>query len=40
MGIGQQNARWLDVLENGPSSVYAPYFDIDWGPIKRELTAR
>ncbi len=40
MGIGPQNARWLDVLENGPSSVSAPYFDVDWGPIKRELTAK
>jgi (1->4)-alpha-D-glucan 1-alpha-D-glucosylmutase len=40
MGIGQQNTRWIDVLENGPSSVYAPYFDIDWGPTKRELTGK
>src|SRR4051812_42987849 len=27
MGIGPQNAWWMDVLENGPSSVYAPFFD-------------
>ncbi len=38
MGIGEpQNAWWADVLENGPSSAYAPYFDIDWQPLKSDL---
>jgi (1->4)-alpha-D-glucan 1-alpha-D-glucosylmutase len=37
MGVGPCNAWWIDVLENGPSSVYAPFFDVDWSPIKREL---
>src|SRR5262249_6643015 len=37
MGIGPANAWWVDVLENGPSSVYAPYFDVDWLPVKDEL---
>ncbi len=38
MGIDKQiNPWWLDVLENGPSSPYAGFFDIDWRPIKREL---
>ncbi len=37
MGIGELNQWWMDVLENGPSSVYAPYFDIDWHPLKEEL---
>jgi len=38
MGIGtSDNTWWLDVLENGPSSLYAPYFDIDWAPVKPEL---
>jgi (1->4)-alpha-D-glucan 1-alpha-D-glucosylmutase len=32
-----QNSWWMDVLENGPSSVYAHYFDIDWDPVKKEL---
>lgn len=32
MGIGQGNDWWFDVLENGPSSQYAHYFDIDWQP--------
>jgi (1->4)-alpha-D-glucan 1-alpha-D-glucosylmutase len=30
VGIGHDNAWWLDVLENGPASVYASFFDIDW----------
>jgi (1->4)-alpha-D-glucan 1-alpha-D-glucosylmutase len=38
MYVGSEdNAWWLDVLENGPSSPYALFFDIDWNPIKREL---
>jgi (1->4)-alpha-D-glucan 1-alpha-D-glucosylmutase len=32
VGIADRNAWWMDVLENGPSSSYAPYFDIDWEP--------
>src|SRR5262249_49913224 len=32
MGISCGNAWWQDVLENGPSSQYADYFDIDWQP--------
>src|SRR5213594_59954 len=32
-----RNAGWMDVLENGPSSRYAPYFDIDWQPLKSDL---
>jgi (1->4)-alpha-D-glucan 1-alpha-D-glucosylmutase len=27
---GTRNRWWLDVLENGPASYYAPYFDVDW----------
>ncbi len=38
MGIGEPlNQWWMDVLENGPSSVYAPYFDIEWHPLKSDL---
>jgi (1->4)-alpha-D-glucan 1-alpha-D-glucosylmutase len=38
MGIGDpQNRWWQDVLENGPSSQFAPYFDIDWHPLKQDL---
>ena len=32
-----RNAWWMDVLENGPSSQYAPYFDIEWQPLKTDL---
>ncbi len=32
------NIWWMDVLENGPSSIYARFFDINWHPVKRELT--
>jgi (1->4)-alpha-D-glucan 1-alpha-D-glucosylmutase len=39
MGIGQLgNTWWMDVLENGPASVYAPYFDIEWDPINTKIT--
>jgi (1->4)-alpha-D-glucan 1-alpha-D-glucosylmutase len=37
MGVGSENAIWTEVLENGPSSRYAYYFDVDWKPIKAEL---
>ena len=38
MGVARgENAYWNDVLENGPSSIHAPIFDIDWAPLKSEL---
>ena len=38
MGVmGADNSWWLDVLENGPSSVHADAFDIDWQPVNAEL---
>jgi (1->4)-alpha-D-glucan 1-alpha-D-glucosylmutase len=38
MGIvGNQNVWWNDVLENGQSSPYASFFDIDWHAIKPSL---
>ncbi|MFP3983277.1 MAG: malto-oligosyltrehalose synthase [Desulfurivibrionaceae bacterium] len=41
MGImGSDNIWWLDVLENGPSSNYARFFDIDWAPLKDELRGK
>lgn len=30
MAIGPLNRYWWDVLENGPSSRFATWFDIDW----------
>jgi (1->4)-alpha-D-glucan 1-alpha-D-glucosylmutase len=32
-----RNQWWMDVLENGPSSKYAAYFDIEWQPLKSDL---
>jgi (1->4)-alpha-D-glucan 1-alpha-D-glucosylmutase len=34
---GSGNQWWNDVLENGPSSRYASFFDIDWRPPKQTL---
>ncbi len=31
------NRWWRDVLENGQSSPYATFFDVEWDPIKPEL---
>src|SRR4029450_11292470 len=40
MGIGTgANPWWNDVLENGPGSPAAKFFDIDWMPVKAELQA-
>jgi (1->4)-alpha-D-glucan 1-alpha-D-glucosylmutase len=30
MATGPENAWWWDVLQNGPSSRFSGYFDIDW----------
>jgi (1->4)-alpha-D-glucan 1-alpha-D-glucosylmutase len=37
MAADPENPWWRDVLENGPSSPYARFFDIDWNPAKDEL---
>ena len=37
---GRANAWWWDVLEDGPSSLYAGYFDIDWDPPEAKLRQR
>lgn len=37
MGVGSDNAWWMDVLENGEASLYSHYFDIDWRPNNRML---
>jgi len=37
---GQGNAYWMDLLENGPSSQYAAFFDIDWHPVKKSWKIR
>src|SRR6202451_3397410 len=37
MSASSENSWWMDVLENGPESAYASYFDIDWHPPSRIL---
>ena len=37
MSLGRENSYWWDVLENGPSSRYASFFDIDWTPYEERL---
>src|SRR5665213_112641 len=32
MAASHENEWWADVLEHGPASVFADYFDIDWHP--------
>jgi (1->4)-alpha-D-glucan 1-alpha-D-glucosylmutase len=32
MAISPRNPWWWDVLENGPSSRYAAFFDVEWDP--------
>ncbi|MBO0694305.1 MAG: hypothetical protein J2P58_15475, partial [Acidimicrobiaceae bacterium] len=34
---GRANRWWWDVLENGPASLYATYFDVDWDPPESKL---
>ena len=37
MALGKENRFWWDVLENGESSRYASFFDIDWRPYEERL---
>ncbi len=38
MGVGHgTNPWWQDVMQNGRTSAYADFFDIDWEPLKPEL---
>lgn len=37
MSLGKENRYWWDVLENGASSRYASFFDIDWQPMEERL---
>lgn len=40
MSASSENSWWMDVLENGPDSAYASYFDIDWHPPSRLLEGK
>src|ERR1700727_1640702 len=37
MSLGKENRYWWDVLENGTSSRYASFFDIDWNSGEERL---
>jgi (1->4)-alpha-D-glucan 1-alpha-D-glucosylmutase len=37
MAIDRENPWWWDVLQNGPSSAYAAFFDVDWEPPERRI---
>jgi (1->4)-alpha-D-glucan 1-alpha-D-glucosylmutase len=37
MALGPWNRYWRDVLENGPSSRYSTWFDIDWNSPEVKL---
>ena len=41
MGVlGADNGWWQDLLENGPASTLADFFDIDWHPPSEHLANR
>lgn len=40
VGIGPDNAAWMDVLEWGPQSPHAADFDIDWQSSRRNLQGK
>ena len=40
MAASMENAWWMDVLENGPTSAYAAFFDIEWHPVARSLDGK
>ncbi|MBC7324402.1 MAG: malto-oligosyltrehalose synthase, partial [Moorella sp. (in: Bacteria)] len=40
MVASRENPWWWDVLQNGPDSPYAAYFDIDWQPVRPGLKGR
>jgi (1->4)-alpha-D-glucan 1-alpha-D-glucosylmutase len=37
MGVGNEAVWWQDVLENGRTSEYASFFDIEWEPLKPDM---
>ncbi len=40
MSCESENPWWMDILENGPSSPYANFFDIDWNPAVKKLSGK
>jgi (1->4)-alpha-D-glucan 1-alpha-D-glucosylmutase len=40
LAASSENPWWMNLLEDGPASIYAPYFDVDWHPPSRSLDNR
>jgi (1->4)-alpha-D-glucan 1-alpha-D-glucosylmutase len=40
MAASSENPWWMDLLEDGPRSVFASHFDVDWHPPSRSLENR
>ncbi|MFI5295906.1 MAG: malto-oligosyltrehalose synthase [Thermodesulfovibrionales bacterium] len=40
MSCESENPWWMDVLENGRSSPFADFFDIDWNPAIKKLSGK
>ena len=40
MAASLENPWWMDVLENGPQSAFAGYFDIEWHPGSQGLDGK
>jgi (1->4)-alpha-D-glucan 1-alpha-D-glucosylmutase len=40
MAASSENPSWMDLLEDGPRSAFAPHFDVDWHPPSRSLDNR
>jgi (1->4)-alpha-D-glucan 1-alpha-D-glucosylmutase len=40
MGIGPENPYWDDLLERGPQSRYADWFDVEWRASARRLAGK
>jgi (1->4)-alpha-D-glucan 1-alpha-D-glucosylmutase len=40
MSASSENRWWMDVLENGASSPYAQFFDIDWRSSKKAVKGK
>ena len=40
MAASHENPFWMDVLEYGADSAYAPYFDINWHPASQNLDGK
>jgi (1->4)-alpha-D-glucan 1-alpha-D-glucosylmutase len=40
MAASGENPWWMDLLEDGPRSVFASHFDVDWHPPSRSLENR